>query len=66
VIISNEQLDEFIAIYAEEFGITPERQGAYKEASDLLRLIKIIYYDVPAGPLMTNEEMVRSGQEIYA
>jgi len=40
--ISDEQLDEFIKIHAAKHGEVLDRQEAYEEAINLLRLIELV------------------------
>lgn len=40
--ISDEKLNEFIKIYAREFGVWLSRKEAHKSASDLINLMKIL------------------------
>jgi len=40
---SNEQLDDFIAVYTQEYGITIDRAEAERQAMALITLVRRIY-----------------------
>ena len=41
--ISDLQIDEFIALYRKEYGITLDRKTAYEKGSRLVHLLQITY-----------------------
>jgi hypothetical protein len=41
--LSNEQLDSFIAVYKQEYGITIDRAEAERQAMALITLVRRIY-----------------------
>ena len=41
--ISDIQLDKFINLYQEKFGVALDRESAYKKGLQLLQLIKVTY-----------------------
>jgi hypothetical protein len=48
--ITDEQLDRFIKLYEEKFGITPDRQSAYDEACKLVRMVRLTCFGkIPEG-----------------
>jgi hypothetical protein len=44
MMISDEQLDTFIAMYKKKFGEDISRQDAYEEASKLTQMVKVVCF----------------------
>jgi len=48
MVISNEQLDEFIRLYKEQFGEELDRATAHMFALKLVQLMSVVYFDTKA------------------
>ncbi len=58
--ITDIQLDEFIQLYFDKYGIQLDRQAAYEEACKLVQLVRIVCFGKPPAASPIPDEMIQS------
>lgn len=57
--ISEDQLNKFINLYQQRFGIELDRQSAYEKAAKLVQLMKIVYKPITKNDYEKYQETIR-------